>query len=301
MSPQRVRMIDVARAAGVSRATVSFVLNETPGQKIRADTAERVRGAAAELGYVPSRLALALREGTSRTVILSLGRRLSGHSMESFIAGLHAELAAHGHTLLVVHGGDGGGVVPDDVLELVRPHAVLDVADTYSSELEPAWEGGDIDGMAAHARTQLGHLVDRGHTRVAVVVPDDGGAFADARARHLRVAAELRGVQTVTWRLSEAPAALRTGDITGVAAYDDDTALAVLAIADELGLRIPDELAVIGFDDARHGALWRPALTTVSIDAAAYGKRAARRALGLPVVEDTDTGPRSRVIVRATT
>src|SRR3954452_7624144 len=60
---------DVARAAGVSRSTVSFVLNDAPGVRIPAATRERVHAAAAELGYVANRAAADLRRGASRTVL----------------------------------------------------------------------------------------------------------------------------------------------------------------------------------------------------------------------------------------
>jgi hypothetical protein len=85
-------------------------------------------------------------------------------------------------------------------------------------------------------------------------------------------------------------------DVTAVLAYNDDLALVTLAAMRRLGLRAPDDLAVIGFDDTPHGALFSPALTTVHIDAEAIGRSAARTALGLPTA-DTASEP-ARVIVR---
>jgi hypothetical protein len=107
------------------------------------------------------------------------------------------------------------------------------------------------------------------------------------------------------------PARLRRGDqrrpapgsarrrITAVAALGDDLAIGTLAALSDLGLSSPGDLAVIGFDDTAHGALWRPAITTVHIDARAYGRRTARTILGLPV-GDAQPAP-ARVIERATT
>ncbi|WP_262059759.1 substrate-binding domain-containing protein [Streptomyces sp. STR69] len=85
-------------------------------------------------------------------------------------------------------------------------------------------------------------------------------------------------------------------NVTAVLAYNDDLALVTLAAMRRLGLRAPDDLAVIGFDDTPHGALFSPALTTVHIDAEAIGRDAARTALGLPPA-DTASRP-ARVIVR---
>ena len=69
--------------------------------------------------------------------------------------------------------------------------------------------------------------------------------------------------------------------MTAVAAFDDDVALRVLAAARDLGLAVPGDLAVIGFDENEYGALATPALTTVHIDAEAHGRQAARAILGL--------------------
>ncbi len=97
----RVTLNDVAAASGVSRATASFVLRDSPGQSISAVTRERVREAARALGYVPNGLARALREGTSRIVLLTIDTALDGNYARSYVSGLDAELAAHEHVLLV--------------------------------------------------------------------------------------------------------------------------------------------------------------------------------------------------------
>ncbi len=97
----RVTISDVAAASGVSRATVSFVLRDSPGQTISAATRERVRRTALDLGYVPHPIARALREGTSRIVVLLIDAALDGNYARSYVAGLDAELAAHDHVLVV--------------------------------------------------------------------------------------------------------------------------------------------------------------------------------------------------------
>ena len=99
--PKRVTLNDVAAASGVSRATASFVLRDSPNQSISAATRERVRQAARDLGYVPHAIARALREGSSRIVVLSLDVALDGNYARSYVRGLDAELAARGHALLV--------------------------------------------------------------------------------------------------------------------------------------------------------------------------------------------------------
>ena len=70
--------------------------------------------------------------------------------------------------------------------------------------------------------------------------------------------------------------------VTAIAGYDDDVALRALTALQDLGLNVPGDCAVIGFDDTEYGALFTPALTTVHIDAEAHGRLAARSLLGLP-------------------
>lgn len=116
--------------------------------------------------------------------------------------------------------------------------------------------------------------MDRHGGRRRLVLPGDLGA-AEERLRAFR---------------AEHP------EVTALAAYNDDLALVTLAAMRHIGLRAPEDLAVIGFDDTPHGALFSPALTTVHIDAEALGRIAARNALGLPAADATPEP--ARVIVR---
>ncbi|MFC0528666.1 LacI family DNA-binding transcriptional regulator [Phytohabitans kaempferiae] len=285
----RVTMADVARASGVSRATVSFVLNDTANQSIPETTRERVRRAAADLGYVPHSIARALREGVSRLVVLEAGGLPPGHSLESFVEGLEEELSTTGHGLLVSYGGRSRAM-----LDAVAPRAVVDLPALYA------------DGGRAAAMTQVAYLHDLGHRAVAVAEPARSDPVTALLADHVRAAArELRMPEPRSLPVDDAGttgvrlrALAHDRQVTAVAAVTDDLALCVLAAMADLGLRAPDDLAVIGFDETRHGALWRPALTTVHIDARAYGRRVARATLGLPA-GDAQPAP-ARVVRRAT-
>ncbi|PUB19835.1 LacI family transcriptional regulator [Promicromonospora sp. AC04] len=329
-SGSRATLKDVARESGVSSATVSFVLNRTSGQTISAATRERVLAAAARLGYTPHRIARALREGTSRTVLLSTGSGPAGHSLESFIDGLETELGEHGYTLLVVR-GHRAGALPAGLLETIAPRAVLDPVSAYAPAAADAgdgagaasdgadagdgaggasggagaadragvadWEGGWAHGLAAHSQTQLRYLVEQGHREIAVALPE-GGPYARLAALRLdyarTAAAELGLPEPPVIRLGSDRAAAaaelrgmrkKHPGVSAIAAFNDDVAFLVLGAMADLELEAPADLAVIGFDESRYGALWRPALTTVRIDAAAYGRRAARGAIGLELGE----------------
>ncbi|MFC7643208.1 LacI family DNA-binding transcriptional regulator [Streptosporangium lutulentum] len=300
----RATMRDVAQASGVSRTTVSFVLNDTADQTIPETTRERVRRAAEDLGYVPHSIARALREGASRIVVLEAGGLPRGHSLESFIDGLDEELSAAGHGLLVSY-GDRSRASTRTVLDAVSPRAVIDLPALYSRPDRDVADGGWIDGLAAHAMTQVSYLRSRGHLVIATAVPTRPDPIMALLDGHVRAAARELGMPEprslpVDETGATAPdlrAVTRDAPISAVAALTDDLALGVLAAMADLGLTAPRDLAVIGFDDTRHGSLWRLALTTVHIDARAYGRRTARAALGLPA-GDSIAAP-ARVIQRA--
>ena len=301
--PKRVTLNDVAAASGVSRATASFVLRDSPNQSISAATRERVRQAARDLGYVPHAIARALREGSSRIVVLSLDVALDGNYARSYVRGLDAELAAHDHALLVRYEHAG----TEAALDAIAPRAALRFGEPYLTghELDDSG-GGWRDGLAAHVSAQVAYLAKRGHTRIAYALPDRETPLRAVRLRFADRAAERLGLSPV------APFSIpvsRTGaadsltrirgarpGVTAVAAFDDDVALRVLAAMRDLGLAAPGDLAVIGFDDNGYGALATPALTTVHIDAEAHGRQAARAILGLDA-GDLSPAP-GRVVVR---
>ena len=321
----RVTISDVAAASGVSRATVSFVLRDSPGQTISAATRERVRRTALDLGYVPHPIARALREGTSRIVVLLIDAALDGNYARSYVAGLDAELAARDHVLVVrySHRDTPQPPRPDQrqqqdqlLIDTLSPRAVLRFGEPYLTghELDDSG-GGWRDGLAAHVAAQLGHLAARGHTRIALALPDRDTPLRAVRQRFADQAAAALGLPplpalTLPGSRSDSQPSDRTGPgdclrdflaahpgITAVAAFDDDEALRALAAMRSLGLAAPADLAVIGFDDNGYGALTSPTLTTVHIDAEAHGRQAARAVLGLDPDPEHSPAP-GRVVIR---
>lgn len=292
MARARATMKDVARASGVSPATVSFVLNETADQTIAPATRDRVRRAAAELGYVPHGVARALREGSSRIVVLNVARLPhGGTSLAGFIDGLDEELERLGHTLLVRYGTRPGDT--ERLAAAIAPRAVLDLDRIYFGADAAGSDGGWVNGLAAHTAVQVGYLIERGHTHIGMAV---GSNPRIARLAEIRLGyaektvrdAGLPALQSVVLpgsadgdRAAVAELLERFPSVTAIAGVDDESALRVLAAAQRLGVAVPGALAVIGFDDSSAGELFSPALTTVRIDTAAFGRRAARTLLGL--------------------
>jgi len=305
---KRATLKDVAAAAGVSRALAGFVLGDDHGKSIPEATRERVREAARSLGYVPHGIARALREGSSRVVVLSIDPGLESNYSRSFTRGLDDELAAHGHMLLVRL--EHSAPVPErQILDAISPRAVIRLPGNYLAAGHELDDGGWEGGFAANVLVQVRYLAGRGHVSIALALPDGDPPLAPVRAHFAREAAARVGlpeppILVVPRSRPAAANAIREfraahAAVTAVAAYDDDVALRVLAAMRALGLGAPGDLAVIGFDDADYGALVDPALTTVHVDAEEHGRKAAREVLGL------EAGPLARfkpgrVIVRGT-
>jgi DNA-binding LacI/PurR family transcriptional regulator len=290
---RRVTLNDVAAASGVSRSAAGFVLANDPNQTISAATRERVQQAARDLGYVPHGVARALREGSSRVVVLEIDWELDeGNYARSYIRGLDDELAAHDHALLVRH-GPRTRESTEQVLNAIVPRAVLRFAEPYRTGQHDLQDvgGGWKDGLAAHVALQIGYLADQGHRRIALGLPSVHTPVTAARDRFAAQCAAARGLAPLV--RVDVPRPRRAGaeaveqfrrdhpDVTAVAAFSDDIALRTSTALRDLGLAVPHDVAVIGFDDTGYGALVTPALTTVHIDAEAHGRRVARAALGL--------------------
>lgn len=292
-------MRDVARESGVSPATVSFVMNDTPGQTISEETRARVRRAATDLGYAPHPIARALREGSSRIVVLDIGPLPRTPVLDGFIRGLDDELSAAGYGLVVTFSGEGHASTAAAVAA-VRPRATIDLAAFYAHPEVGVPDGGLRDGMAAHYFAQVKYLHDRGHREIVVAAPRERGLLLEVMVDFVRAAARRLGMPS-PGVLSIDPGgsevlAERLGSATAVAALTDTLAFAVLAALQDEGVRVPDDVAVIGWGDSEEAALWRPALTTISIDARMYGRRMARQVLGLPV-RDVSPAP-TRIVQR---
>jgi DNA-binding LacI/PurR family transcriptional regulator len=298
---RRVTSADVARVAGVSRATVSYVLNATPRQTISAGTRTRVLDAAASLGYAPSAAARTLRTGRSDVVLCLLPDWPIGQEVGALLGSLSTALARAGLTF-VAHPGSREDRPIAEIWKAITPAAVLAFAEFSDGETDAMHAAGVALVVALLGRSrqrrgelevsqrlvgrlQAEHLAAQGHTRLGYAYPDDERVriFAEPRLNGARASCAARGlaepvVQTVPLEVAVAADAVRRwrgAGVTGVCAYNDEVALAVLA-----GIRAdgPDpsaDLAVIGVDDIPAGRLAAPALTTVTTDQVAVAERLA--------------------------
>jgi DNA-binding LacI/PurR family transcriptional regulator len=280
---RRVTSADVARVAGVSRATVSYVLNDTPHQTISAATRTRVLDAAAGLGYAPSAAARALRTGRSDVVLCLLPDWPIGPEIGTLLGNLSTELARSGLTF-VAHPGSRADRPITDLWKAITPAAVLAFTDFSAAEVGAMRAAGvalvvgllgrELEIPQQHVgRLQAGHLTAAGHTALGYAYPDDERVriFAEPRLRGARSGFPDLSVRVVPLDPEAAAVAVRQWreeGVTGVCAYNDEVAMAVLAGMRREGLDAPGDLAVIGVDDIPAARLAVPALTTVTTDQA---------------------------------
>jgi DNA-binding LacI/PurR family transcriptional regulator len=316
LTTRRVTSVDVARAAGVSRTTVSYVLNNTAHQKIPEDTRLRVLEAATRLGYAPSAAARALRIGRTDTVLFLLPDWPISPAIGSLVEHLAAAVAAHG-LMLVVHPHASAGESLAEVWKATTPAAVVGFQE-FTRDEAAAMRAAGIDvvlslwGSSGRGRDfgvrgqrigqlQAEHLATIGHTRLGYALPEDERVQQIARSRleGVQQACAERGlleplVLTVPLDPGPASTAVRTWRsadprVTGVCCFNDNVALAVLAGLRELGLRAPGHLAVVGVDDIAAARLADPPLTTVTTDMQALAGRVAET-----IMASLNDAPRSR-------
>ena len=298
-STGRVTSADVARLAGVSRATASYELNDTPKQTIPAGTRARVHQAAATLGYAPSAAARTLRTGRSDVVLCLLPDWPIGPEVGTMMENLSTALARHGLTF-VVHPGNREDRPISEIWRAITPAAVISFADFSAADMAAMRSAGvalvvALLGRASHdqrelevpqqliGRRQAEHLTAAGHTRLGYAFPDDERVriFADPRLAGVQAARSADGlagplieaVPPAVGPAADSARRWRAAGVTGICAYNDEVALAVLAGARLLGLTVPADLAVIGVDDIPTARLAAPPLTTVTTDQTAIADR----------------------------
>lgn len=295
MAPRsrRVTSADVAREAGVSRSTVSFVLNDTPYQKIPDATRQRVLDAASRLGYAPSPAARNLRIGRTDIVLGLLPDWPLGTAIGHLIQEMTLAFARRNLTF-VVHSSTHGTRSLREIWKALTPAAVLalkEFSDADAAAMEaagievivgvydsnrpspPESNGSDHAVGAVQAR----HLA-AAHRRLGYAYPDDErvAVFAEPRLDGVRQVCASSGlpapdVRTVPLNPAGAAEAVRQWlaadpPVTGICAFNDEVAMAVLAGLRHLGRQAPDDLAVIGVDNVPGAAVACPPLTTVIQD-----------------------------------
>ncbi|WP_018655421.1 LacI family DNA-binding transcriptional regulator [Actinomadura flavalba] len=318
---KRATIREVAQATGLSPAAVSYALR---GIQTSEETQERVRAAAAELGYEAHPIARALASGRTDLVGLLCGS-LEDYWQQSLATGIGRALLDRGRYALIV---DAGGD-PERELALARrlrdqrvdglivqpldPSAALwaDLAEALPVvSIGDALLGGQSQGeVVFDNRTgvtlALEHLRDLGHRHVGVLTPT-GDSTPDRPADvHVHAEADRLGLRA---EVAVAPQSLegstaaahrmldRPGRPTAVFCFSDVIAYGVYAATRDLGLAVPGDVAVCGYDNHPMSALLTPPLTTVDWDIGGIVESAVRL-----VCDVIDGKPRRRRVVREPT
>ncbi|WP_155373899.1 LacI family DNA-binding transcriptional regulator [Catellatospora vulcania] len=304
MTGRRPTSADVAREAGVSRATVSYVLNDAPGERIAQPTRERVLAAAARLGYAPSLAGRTLANGHSDIVLLAMPDVPAGELTSRFVDAVTRSLAAQGLTLVVHFDVPAAPRLPR-LAAMLSVRAVLSLFPLPDADLAalrrvgiravPAGTGSDGLATAAllrrQGRMQVEHLAATGHTRLAYALPADPrlSVFAGPRQDGVRQACADRELPApVPFTVPDDPSAVTAAvralladapQVTAICAYNDEVALAALHGLRELAVDVPGRIAVIGVDGIPLAAYSAPPLTTIAVAPAAAALHLARSAV----------------------
>ncbi|CUK09423.1 HTH-type transcriptional repressor CytR [Ruegeria denitrificans] len=302
---------DVAKLAGVSTATVSRCLNN-PGQVVEA-TRLRVQSAVDALGYMPNfaaRVMAAKRSSTIGAIIPTMENAIFARGLQAF----QEELHQHGYTLLVsssayepeieeeqiktlvARGADGLLLIGHDrhprIYEnLERWKIPALVAWSYLPDAQLPCIG--FDNRAAMAEL-ANHVIGLGHTRIGVISGiSAGNDRARLRINGIQDAASQHGLDPSDLTIIETPYEIENGASafsevmsqnippTAVLCGNDVLAVGALHRAMEMGLNVPRDISITGFDDIELARIATPALTTVHVPHREMGRRAASALIGM--------------------
>ncbi len=311
--PKRPTSADVAARAGVSRTTVSFVLNRRADVKIPDETRQRVVDAAEELGYSPNASARQLAGGRTHVIALVLHQSPEQVASDAVLAetlrGLSSAARAGGFRVMVEllepDGGDTSysallraqhadglivsGPRSDDpsLLELVRDGFPVVIQGSLS---DVAVQSVDVDNVAG-ARGAVEHLLALGHRRIACIT-NAPLVYTAAQERLAGYTEALLAADIDIDRdlIAEADFDAPSGHVamagllartTFDAAFvaSDVVALGAIGALREAGRRVPDDVSIVGFDDIPLAAYFDPPLTTVRLPAFELGQAAGRALL----------------------
>lgn len=275
-----ITMRDVAQKVGVSKQTVSAVLNGKPG--ISAETIARVRQAMAELGYQPNMVASSLRHGYTNTIGLLLSN-VTNPWFAELARGVEDVAQARGYSVMLCNTYDDQAR-RKEYLHVFMRQRIVGVVGASEEEAKnvgaPAptclFEG--IPGIDSErgAYVATAHLLDLGHRRIGCVTASNPiNGVGGERLRGYKSALSDWGVEVddklIVVGAFDYASGLRGIDQilqqttvpTAIFTHQDLSAIGVIAGLKRVGLRVPDDVAVVGYDGLEIAALYDPPLTTI--------------------------------------
>lgn len=316
---------EVAAAAGVSKTTVSHVISGN--RPVSAATRRKVERVMAEMGFEPNFFARAMQSKRSNSTALIV-QDITNPFYPALARGLQEAVADEEHALLLFDAGAEGNLGPAFVRDIIRRRVDGVVA---AAQLDPAeldrleragipvvavgssiirrpevdWVSADDEAIGQEAARRL---IARGCAKVAIIRGPLGTQPADARhagwARALGEAGRpIDLVETAEWTTQGGAAAVerlleRAADLDAVFCSNDQIAIGVLNALRAKGVRVPEDIALVGVDDIDAAALVRPSLTTVRIPATEIGRAAGE--LLLQRMEQGPDAPKRQILVQHT-
>jgi LacI family transcriptional regulator len=320
---------EVAAKAGVSAATVSYVLNDA--RRMSPETARRVMLAARELGYAPNNAARSLAVGRSSLVGLvvpDIGNPFFPEITKAFqeaanLAGLEAIVMNTNYdaertrslvSRLLSLQVPGAAFLTTQVDPAVKETlAAREVPAVY---LDYARPGARFSNIAVDYRSGMveavKHLADLGHRQIGLIGGPAHGAAAQVRKKAFLELTADAGLETrtidsdfsVQGGYFSCSKLLQAGGVTAIIAANDLMAIGALHCAFDRGVTVPDALSVIGFDDITFAQYTQPALTTVAVPRGEIGQLSFRSLLSLitdPATNGKTYEVKTSLIVRQST
>jgi LacI family transcriptional regulator len=311
-------MSDVAQLAGVSESTVSHVINET--RTVLPETAARVRAAIGELGYSPNMLAQSLARASTMSIGVAVPD-IGNYYFAEVIHGIEAAASAFGYTLLLANTQDDADVELRVIRDLQQrrvdgvivapasgsPNAALEHLVTQKVPLALVDRLADarFDCVGIENAAAIGQLVDHlaslGHQRIGLISGRPNISTTIERIQGFRAAMERNGLpvdlsQEHSGGSFSGPARIATHELlamanrpTAIVSGSNLMTMGVMRALSEAGLRVPDDMAVVSFDDFEWADLFAPRLTTVAQPAFEMGSKAVD--LLLRRMKDPDAAP----------
>jgi DNA-binding LacI/PurR family transcriptional regulator len=275
-----VTLLDVARACGFSVSTVSIVLSEAPlSQNVAEKTRQQIRSMAQELGYHPDAFARSLRRQRSQTIGI-LAYDLSDPYCVPLVRGIQEGLQRASYLPLLMDAQTSRGLF-DKYLQMILERRAEGVIVIASRDLTGRGVSSVLVDNEAGGAMAMRHLVELGHRRIAVIRGPDEMFDSAPRWRGIQAAAAQAGIVFDDRLVFQLPnivdptSGFRGGldcaqrmlatklPFTAVLAFDDLTALGVVRGLAAAGKQVPDDCAVLGFDDVLPAEVSTPAITTV--------------------------------------
>ncbi|MCK6581161.1 MAG: LacI family transcriptional regulator [Anaerolineae bacterium] len=316
--PRRTTSKQVAERAGVSQTTVSFVLNNVEDANISTETKERVLQAARDLNYVPDRAARSLARGRSNNIALVLSQPHAQIWIDEYIpkilTGISQATEDTDWRILVQFDRTGTRDVYTDLLQSKEAAGVIvnfshpssddirqilactqqGLAIVSLSNIHPDVYSVEVDKFAGVQKV-VRHLISQGHHRIACIsyAPAKTNPHADRRLRIFRDTLREAGcaydpklVRHGAFEPDTGYEAMRSilqesPHPTALYAMNDVMAFGAYQAIYEAGLRIPEDIAVVGFDNIRLANYVAPPLTTINEPDVEQGRRAAEMLLAL--------------------